>query len=48
MTLSIVSFLGTRRWGDDREDACRATLVELVNTTGEKTTGDNFGYRMAA
>lgn len=33
---------------DDHEGACRATLVELVNTTGEKTTGDNFGYRMAA
>jgi hypothetical protein len=32
----------------DHEDARRATLVELVNTTGEKTTGDNFGYRMAA
>jgi len=29
-------------------DACRATLVELVNTTGETIEGNSFSYAMAA
>lgn len=37
-----------RQDGESRVDACRATLVELVNTTGGQTTGDSFEYRMAA
>jgi len=30
------------------EEACRATLVELVNTTGEIICGNTMNYRLAA
>jgi len=30
------------------EGACRATLVELVNTTGESIPGNSYEYAMAA